>query len=221
MASTHPGPGVSIRDILPPFTAYSDPIPRGVSEFGHLHRGWYIHLTPHWGKDTAYTCCQKPCNVLHPKQTRGWRVCKAVAGQGLQCRCILWNESSHYAALLAHVCLTPMVLISSCPVGPWLICQCQSWWMCLWGRVLVPGSYWVFKIQVGQKLNPSFTDLSGASSAAMVSGSCGKQHNFSPEFISRVQHGPININQVYRCFSRSFSSLCSLLDVSFWLLVSQ
>lgn len=152
---------------------------------------------------------------------QGWRVCKAVAGQGLQCRCILWDESSHYAALSAHVCLTPVVLISSCPVSPWLIHQCQLWWMCLWGRVLVPGSCWVFKIQVGQKFIPSFTDLSGANSAGMMSGSCGKQNNFSPEFISQVQHGPVNINQVNRCFSRSFSSLCSLLDISFWLFTSQ
>lgn len=47
-----------------------NPIPRGVGEFGHLHRSWYVHLTPHWAKDTAHTCCQKQCNVLHPKQTR-------------------------------------------------------------------------------------------------------------------------------------------------------
>lgn len=72
----------------------------------------------------------------------------------------------------------------------------------------------MFKIQVGQKFNPSFNDLSGANSAAMVSGSFRKQYSFSPEFISQAQHGPIQINQLDEYFSRSFSSLWFLLDTA-------
>lgn len=121
-------------DILLLFMACSDPIPIGVSGFGHLCRGCCASLAPwamgrpHSGARTLPTlsCCQKLYNVLHPNQTRDFWVCKAVARQVLQCRCILWNESSHYAALLACVCLSRMVLISSCPVTPWLIHQCQS-----------------------------------------------------------------------------------------------
>lgn len=190
-------------DILLPFVTCPDPTPAGVGGFGHLRRACCTSLVPWVGHRAGQgrylhflSCYNKLYNILHPKQSRGLWVCKAVARQGLQHRCILWNESSHYAALLACVCLSRMALISSCPVTPWLIHQCQSWWMCLWGRALVPGSCWVFKIQVGQKFNPSFNDLSGANSAAMVSGNFRKQHDFSPGFFSQAQHGPIQINQV-------------------------
>lgn len=120
-------------DILLPFIACSDPTPIGVGGFGHLCRGCCVCLypsamgRPHSGARTLPTlsCCQKLYNVLYPKQTRGLWPCKPVAGQGLQHRCILWNENSYYAALLVCVCLSRMVLISSCPVTPWLIPQCQ------------------------------------------------------------------------------------------------
>lgn len=121
-------------DILLPFVARPDPIPIGVGGFGRLHRGCCASLAP-WAMGRPHSrartlptlnCCQKLHNVLHPKQTRGLWVCKAVARQGLQRRCSLWNERSHYAALVVCVCLSRMVLISSCPVTPWLIHQCPS-----------------------------------------------------------------------------------------------
>jgi len=51
-------------------------------------------------------------------------------------------------------------------------------------------------MQVGQKFNPSFNDLSGADSATTVSGSFKKQHNFSPWFFSQAQQGTIQIYKV-------------------------
>lgn len=118
-------------DILLPFIACPDPTPIGVGGFGHLCRGCCAGLDPsaagrpHSGARTLPALsCTMSCI---PKRLEACGLAKLWLDKVSSTDCILWNESSHYAALLACVCFSWMVLISSCPVTPWLIRQCQLW----------------------------------------------------------------------------------------------